>query len=213
MKFEDCMGASRRIGLVVVLLLGIMAAFGFAGVPVAAHTHRTVGEYEFIVGWRLEPASTGVLNGLDMGIERHFANNTTAWVEGVEGALTTVLSTGGVSVTKAVTPQEGRPGWYTFDVIPTRVGTYSVRITGTLNTTSVNISVDLDDVAAASDIQFPVPDPTPSDLQDRLNQANTQIAGLQSQVGLALAVGIAGLLAAIVVGAGSILMARKRKTP
>ena len=205
------MVASRRIGLVVGLLLGIVAAFGFAEVPVAAHTHRTVGAYEFIVGWRNEPATTGVLNGLDMGIERHFANNTTAWVEGAETALTTVLSTGGVSTTKAVTPQDGRPGWYTFDVIPTRVGTYSVRITGTLNTTSIDISIPLDDVGPASDIQFPVADPTPSDLQDRLNQANAQVAALQSQVNLAMAVGVAGLLAAIVVGAGSVWMARKRK--
>lgn len=207
------MRASRRIGFLVVMLLGIVSAFGFAEGPVAAHTHRIVGQYEFVVGWRTEPATTGVLNGLDLGIERHFANNTTAWVVGAESALTAVISTGGINATKGVTPQDGRPGWYTFEVIPTRVGTYTVRITGTLNTTSIDVSLALDDVGPASDIQFPVPDPTASDLQDRLNQVNAHIASLQSQVNNALAVGMASLIVALVVGVGSLYMARKRKEP
>lgn len=203
----------RQLGVVVLVSLGLVLAFASAGIPVAAHEHKIVGQYEFIVGWRNEPATAGLLNGLDLGIERHFANNTTAWVVGVETNLTAVLSTGTASVTKAVTPQAGRPGWYTFDVILTRTGTYMVRVTGALDRTAIDISVVLDDVAAASEIQFPVPDPTPTELQDRLNQANAQIATLQSQATLALTLGIAGVVLAAIVGGGSLWLGRKGKEP
>src|SRR5205807_9421821 len=152
-----------------------------------------VGEYEMIVGWRDEPAVAGYLNGLDLGIEHHFTNGTTTWVLGAEGNLTAVLSTGLKSVSKALEPQSGRDGWYTFNVIPTRVGTYHVRIMGTLGTTPVDKTVPLDDVAPASDLAFPAGDP-----QTQLDAANAAIAGLQGQLTLALVVASLSIIVAVI---------------
>src|SRR6266566_4731135 len=112
--------------------------------------------------------------------------------------ITATLSTGQASVRKALDPQAGRDGWYAFDLILTRVGTYSVRLNGTLGTQAVDVSVKLDDVIPASDLAFP----TSSDLEDRLNAANAVIAGLQTQLIVALVVGCVGVL----VGAGGVLM-------
>jgi len=174
----------------------------------------TVGEYELTVGWRGEPAVAGYLNGLDLGIQHHFSNGTTAWVVGIAGNLTATLMTGQASVPKALEPQFGRNGWYTFDVIPTRVGIYSVRLNGTLGSTPVDVKVNLDDVAPASDLAFPIADPTSSDLQSRLNAANAAIAGLQLLLIIALVVACLGLLVA---GVGLVMGARmsrtQRKTP
>jgi hypothetical protein len=197
--------------LFFAMAIGLVAAFPLAVGPVAAHGHVIVGQYELTVGWRGEPAVAGYLNGLDLGVQHHFSNGTTAWVVGVAGNLTATLMTGQASVPKALEPQFGRDGWYTFDVIPTRVGTYSVRFYGTLGSTPVDVKVNLDDVSPASDLAFPIADPTSSDLQSRLNDA---IAGLQLLLIIALVVACLGLLvAAVGVVLGWRMSRTQRKTP
>ena len=186
------MQTSARV-LVFAIAIGLLATFPLAVRPASAHEHVTVGEYELTVGWRDEPTVAGYLNGLDLGIQHHFSNGTTAWVVGVEGNLTAVLSTGLKNVSKALEPQFGRDGWYEFNVIPTRVGTYHVRITGTLGSTPVDATVKLDDVSPASDLAFPAGDP-----QTQLDAANAAIVGLQGQLTLALIVASVSIIVAVV---------------
>ena len=188
-----------------VLAIGLVATLPLAVRPASAHQNATVGEYELTVGWKVEPAVAGYVNGLDLGIEHHFSNGTTAWVVGVAGNLTAVLATGPKNVSKALEPQADRDGWYTFDVIPTRVGTYTVRLQGTLGTTPVDVTIHLDDVSPASDFAFPVADPPASDLQSRLDAANAAIAGLQWQLTLAVALAVLGIL----VAAAGVIMGRR----
>src|SRR5467141_2630296 len=125
------------------------------------------------------------------------------WVPGVAGNLTATLRTGPSSVVKALEPQFGRTGWYAFDVIPTREGAYSVRLLGTLNTTAVDVSVNLDLVGPRSDIEFPIADPTPAQLQDQITALARENAALRAQIGTALGVAYAGIalgIAGIAVG-------------
>src|SRR5436853_718213 len=178
---------------VLAIAMALVAAMPLAVRPVAAHQQVTVGEFVLTVGWRDEPAVAGYLNGLDLGIEHHFTNGTTSWVLGAEGNLTAVLSTGLKNVSKALEPQSGRDGWYTFNVIPTRVGTYHVRIMGTLGSTPVDTTVKLDDVSPASDLAFPAGDP-----QTQLDAANAAIVGLQGQLTLVLIVASLSIIVAVV---------------
>src|SRR5690348_9757773 len=85
------MSSTRRVRVAVLaaLLFGIAAVSGLlATSPVAAHAHVMQGEYELTVGWRVEPAIVGSLNGLDLGIQDHRSNGTVVWVVGVETNLT-----------------------------------------------------------------------------------------------------------------------------
>jgi hypothetical protein len=78
----------------------------------------------------------------------------------------------------------------------------------------VDVKVDMDPVAAASDLAFPVVDPTPSDLQGRLDTANAVIAGLQAEVLASLVVAILGvLLGSIALLRGIQMSQRERKSP
>ncbi len=194
-----------RIAIVAMFPLWIALAGMLSMVtPVAAHERVTVGEYELTVGWRGEPAIAGVLNGLDLGIEHHFSNGTTIWVVGIENDLNASLATGPALTVKALEPQFGRPGWYTFDVIPTVAGAYSVRIAGKLNaTTPVDVTVDLKTVAQTSDYEFPVTEPTATDLQNSVLQLNAQLAALQAL--LTILVGVA--VVAVLIGAASLALA------
>ncbi len=160
--------------LAFVLVIGLVTALPLAVRPASAHRLVTVGEYELTVGWKVEPAVAGYVNGLDLGIQHRFSNGTTVW-------------------------------GYTFDVIPTRVGTYTVRLQGTLGTTPVDVMVPLDDVSPASDFAFPVADQPASDLQSRLDAANAAIAGLQVQLTLAVALAVLGILMA----AAGVMMGRR----
>lgn len=202
-----------RCALAVTLLLWIIfAALLLPASPAAAHTHVTVGRYEFTVGWRTEPAIVGLLNGLDLGIQQNLTNGSKVWVVGVETNLTATLMTGPATTLQALAPQAGRLGWYTFDVIPTVAGAYSVRLAGRLNTTSVNVTVPLDAVARTSDYQFPPStEPSPTDLQRAITQLNAQIAALQTLVTILIAVTVI----AIAVGAASLAFAVRtsRSTP
>src|SRR3989441_3478192 len=181
--------------VVVSFLLGTaVGGLLLVAPPVSAHATRVVGEYELTVGWRVEPAIVGILNGLDLGVEDHLSNGTTIWVVGVESNRTATLSTGPASTMKALTPQDGRPGWYTFDVIPTVAGAYSVKLVGMLNTTAVNVTVPLDTVAQASDYQFPVTDPSSTDLQNSIAALNAQLATLQTLLTVLVAVTVLAVL-------------------
>jgi len=199
----------------IALLIALAGFVSLPASPVSAHERVTIGEYELTIGWRDEPSVAGVLNGLDLGIVQHFAsNNTTYPVVGVETNLSARLSMGLLGINKTLAPQFGRPGWYTFDVIPTRPGTYRVRITGTLNTTAIDAAVNLDDVSPASELSFPVADPTATELQNQLAQTNARIAALQSQMIIAIAAGVVGILMALAGLAISARAARsQRKAP
>src|SRR3989442_2089208 len=114
-RFHTAVVASLLLGTTIGGLL-------LAAPPVAAHATRIVGEYELTVGWRVEPAIVGILNGLDLGVEDHLSNGTTIWVVGVESNLTATLSTGPASTMKALAPQARRTGRDTVDLIPTVAG-------------------------------------------------------------------------------------------
>jgi len=183
-----------RIPVVAALLIAIPVIAGIlVGPPVAAHEHRMVGEYELTVGWRVEPAIVGSLNGLDLGILDHLSNGTVVWVEGVENNLTATLATGPATKPYSLSPQDDRPGWYTFDVIPTVAGAYSIKLVGTLNTTAVNETVPLS-VAQASDYQWPVTEPSGTDLQGSITALNAQLATLQTLLTVLVAVAVLAVL-------------------
>lgn len=218
--------ARRTFSVPLLLTAAFMAAaFAVAVAPAGAHEHVHVGDYELTVGWVDEPPIVGSVNGLDLGIKQHLANNTTAPVLGADATLTVTLSTGGASTPKVLEPQFGRPGYYTFDVIPTREGAYAVRVVGTVNGTAVNATVDLASLVARSDIEFPVAEPTPSDLaaaqaanataqQATIDKLQADNSAMQAQASAALMVGLVGLLAGVAgVAVGALAMRRGKAKP
>jgi hypothetical protein len=106
-------------------------------------------------------------------------------------------------------PQFGQPGWYTFDVIPTREGSYSVRIQGSLDGTAVDFTVELETVTARSDVEFPVPDPTAPELDELIRLVEAENAALRAQLGTATSIAMLGAVTGVV-GLGTAAMAWRR---
>ncbi len=189
-----------------------------------AHDHRTVNEYELTVGFNVEPAYVGQINGAFLKVmkqaqhggkegEDGHAHEGMAPVEGLETTLKVLVAAGGSE------PREfplravfGAPGAYVADFMPTRTGSYIFTFTGTIEGHPINERFEsgpgrFDDVRAITTIQFPEPLPSATELREELDVAKAAVRTAQ-----ALAFGGLGAGAAAVLVAGmAILMASRRR--
>ena len=134
----------------------------------------------FDVGWHVEPALVGQLNGVELTVTQNSQP-----VKDVEKTLLVTISTGAKTSDKMqFSPSDETPGLYTAAVIPTRVGDYRFHFIGTIGQTQVDETFDsadgkFDSVEPVTDLQFPEKDPSTSDLQQQINDLKAQIAALK----------------------------------
>jgi hypothetical protein len=156
-----------RLVILIAALLVVLAV----SLPAAAHEHRTVGSYSIELGWRNEPAYTGLLNGPEVFVHEAAPADATAEPgsdEGPEGAAVTgaedtlklEVSYGGKTKQLKLRAVYQDPGHYVADLIPTQPGDYSFHLTGTIGDTAIDETFTSADgqfgsVEPISDIQFP----------------------------------------------------------
>ena len=161
------------------------------------HVNITGSNYEIVVGWVTEPPTVGIYNGVLIEINM-FSNGSSVSnpVADAENNITVIISKGGVQTdSQPLTPNDETPGSYYVPILPTQEGVYVAHITGTLGSTIIDQSINLDAVQPVSAVAFPVlgQDTTVAALQD-------QISSLNSQSGLLMV----GLAITLVVALGSI---------
>jgi hypothetical protein len=184
------------------------------GVPAGAHEVREVGELTFVVGWAEEPAFSGFKNAVELIVSRGDKP-----VEGAELEVEVIFgkkSSDVVSQPLLLEPAFGAPGEYHASLIPTRPGTYTFHVTGTVpqggrvDEFFTSGEETFDDVHDPAEAQFPVKDPTIGQLAaavEQLTQSLNQGSGETSTgdggssqvlaiVGIALG-GLALILAAL----------------
>lgn len=173
----------------------------------AAHETRKVGEYEFVVGWYDEPAFANQKNGPELTIT---AANGKPVVKGVD--LQVEIGFEGETMTAELEPAFvvgvfGEPGNYNTDIYPTRAGTWTFRIFGSVGGQDVNETFTsgpdtFGDIEDPREVAFPVEDPSTAELNDLVEQVRNESSdGVSSArtfgyVGLAL--GVVALIVAIV---------------
>ena len=159
----------------ITLVIGLLALFSSVAL-VFAHEGREVGEYVIEIGWRVEPAYTGLMNGPEITVSRHSGGDEaehtegeatpepqgehtngeteeheegeSSGVTGLEETLQIEVIFGPASKTLNLRPIVGEPGHYTADLIPTRPGDYTFRVFGTIEGT------EIDETFSAADGQF-----------------------------------------------------------
>jgi hypothetical protein len=191
-----------RIGIPAIVMF--VCIILLASAPSAwAHTHRVLTingqQIEFVVGWVNEPAYANEINAVDFWA--HYINgtcpqgtvSTSCPVYGLDQSLRVTVILGGQSTTLSFSPNLSNDvpplffGEYTAEVEPTMPGTISFIIFGNIGATAVNETftcgpTTYECVDPASEIQFPRPSASGSDLQTALINAQSQISTLQSQV-------------------------------
>jgi hypothetical protein len=191
-------------GLLLVLLLAPGTAL--------AHERRTIasGKYDVVVGWNVEPAYAGQMNQASIRIMN--AGATTP-VTGADKSLKLAIRQGASTQAFPLKAAFGQDGFYTADIMPTRVGDYQWIFTGDINGDAVNETFDTADgkfnaVQEASTVQFPVPlgDPAQNVAVVQAAQADAQSARTLALIGIVL--GVLGLL----VGVGAWFMRPRTAT-
>ena len=187
-----------RILSIATAVAVVVASLGIFASPAAAHESRGVGPYTFVVGWITEPAVVGQANGLDLTVTETAGD---APVEGLEKSLRAEVITGGGAKIRSLTlqPDGDRVGHYTSAFVPTRVGDYTFRISGTAATTQVDEKFEsgpnrFDPVTDVASLQFPDKVPSAADLAAQLADANTKLTLALVLGALALVISLASFV-------------------
>lgn len=122
------------------LLAASLFALAFGSVltltsDASAHERRTVGAYNFVVGWLNEPALINQPNAVDLKVSR--AADASA-VTGLEQTLKLQVKANEKTTDVQLRPRFNTPGAYDGRLLPTALGAYSFTITGTIEGQTVN---------------------------------------------------------------------------
>lgn len=175
------------------ILWGILVVLSLAlALPLVALAHEEieVGPYTLEVGWVDEPPLVGVKNGVSVSIVR------TDGSEPVEDITTleVTVSTGGKDLPLELHPAgEDQPGLYAAEFIPTRRGVYTVKLSGKIEETDVDASVDIEEVADSASLQFPEPLPDLQAASRTAEQAQGAASTAQTLAVIGIVVGAVGL--------------------
>jgi hypothetical protein len=169
---------------VAVLLLSL-----FSAPIVAAHGHTTAAGFKFVIGWANEPTLVGQPNAVALFVYDQADKPIT---DVPADAISVVVSTAGqdsgaLSLAPAFDVEEGfgTPGEYSSDLIPTAPGDYTFHFTGTIHDKAIDVSMasgaeTFDGVVAPADLEFPVKQPTLTEVGTRLDRIDGRIDALQS---------------------------------
>jgi hypothetical protein len=163
--------------LVVVVLI--------AGTALA-HARVVQGDYAFVLGWLDEPPVAGLKNAALVELSTTADNQP---VTGAEATLTAQIAYGGKTRDLLLRPLAGSPGTYVGDFIPSRRGTYTLKLGGTVGSQPIDVSADIEEVGSSDNLAFP--EPVNSDLQKAIDD-------LQSQLSTARLIGLTGLLVGLI---------------
>jgi hypothetical protein len=154
--------------------LGLTALLMTCSVLVSAHDAHVVGPYRLEIGWGEEPAFTGIRNSVVVEITEAKGGDPVNDLDG--GTLSAEVSFGAERVVLPLQPAWGRRNEFRASILPTRAGTYTFHITGTvkgqpIDITSTCAEKTFDCVVDVSQIQFPVKDPSVGQLAERVERS------------------------------------------
>jgi hypothetical protein len=198
--------------------------------PATAHEHRAVGDHELTVGWLNEPAIAGFQNAVQF-IAAHQdgepVEEAKLQVEVIFGAEDGAERTEPMPLE----PAFGSPGEYRAVLIPSRPGTYTFHVFGTLEageeidesfTSGEETFAEVEDPTA---LQFPAQDPPAGQLAERIDRVDARLGSVgdaataaarsaRDAANTARILGIVGLAlaAAALALAVVVLLAARRRT-
>jgi hypothetical protein len=138
-------------------LIIIILAFSFSNAELAyAHITKKFGNITLEVGWSNEPALVGELNNAIVQVNQTSGgkNNSTAVINALAD-MNIVVKYGGATKPLDFEPSEETEGLYNGKMIPTRIGSYSLVMNGTIQGQKINAEIPLDLVEGKQKISFP----------------------------------------------------------
>lgn len=189
----------RVRSLVLAVALAVLLVGSAAARPLS-HERIVSGDYALTLGWLDEPPIVGLKNAALLELTTAKDDQP---VEGAEATLTAQIEFGGQTKELILRPLEEKPGSYAGDFIPTRRGTYTFKIGGTLNGQAVDVSNDIEEVGSADSLAFPEAQADAAALQKSIDDLRGEISSARTFGVAGAALGTIGLvLAGVALGRG-----------
>ncbi len=136
-------------------IVGFLVVFGFGFTFAYAHTTVQVDPYEIEAGWQDEPPVVGILNAITFDVREpgDVEGVSTGVLNAFKKLEVTVISGGASKVLDINT--DPRPGHYYAKIIPTKIGSLEVKLTGEINGVEIDIIIPIEDVESTSILDFP----------------------------------------------------------
>jgi hypothetical protein len=164
--------------LVAILAVGFSSAY--------AHKTITIEQYEIEVGWRDEPPLVSQQNAITFAITTDEGEGVTSGVTNAFRDLQATVKSGSITKTLDIL-SDAKPGHYYAKIIPTKVGSLAVEITGTINGVEVNEEVSIEDVESMDVLAFPPTStsgpPDLAQLKNAMSSIQKDVTDLKSKVG------------------------------
>ena len=200
------MATLRRLGaLTCATIIGLLIFGTLAPQRAAAHERRDIagGKYQAVVGFLTEPAYDNQVNGLDLTItsktEKAADGVAAKPIEGLEKTLKAQVLAGGKTLDLTLQTRFGMPGKYAAYFQPTAAGQYIFRVYGEINGEKIDERFEsgpgrFSDIQSLAPLQFPAAvAQVPSDLQARLDAADSAASSARTFGIIGLIAGLLGL--------------------
>ena len=164
---------------VSIFILLIISISPFAIKPALAHITKVYGNYLLTVGWANEPVYNGLINAALVIVKKGSGDTAKPVINGLAN-MQISIKYGSVTKKLDFVPDSTVDGQYVSPLVPTRVGSYSLIMKGTIENQSIDTEIALDDVASIDILNFP-PN-TSSDTSANLGQVGTILDQLTNDI-------------------------------
>lgn len=198
------------------LLTALFAAILMSGFSSAyAHKTVTVEQYDIEVGWRDEPPLVSQQNAIVFAITIDEGDGVTSGVTNAFRDLQATVKSGSVTKTLDIL-SDAKPGHYYAKIIPTKVGSLTVELKGSINGVQVDEEIAIEDVENINVLAFPPADvsglPDLAQLKNAMSSLQRDVTDLKTTGGskdgstglnydvslFAIALGAAGVILAVI---------------
>jgi hypothetical protein len=139
--------------LAIIALITISATYL---TPVNAHITKQFGNVSVEVGWTDEPPLVGQLNSVLIVVEKAVTGGNSTPVSNALSQLYIKEKYGGITKPIEFIPSEQTEGGYEAKIIPTRIGSYSLLMNGSIQNQNItNVEIPLDEVEGTQMLSFP----------------------------------------------------------
>ena len=149
--------------------------------PAEAHITKVFGNYQVQVGWDNEPVYTNLPNDVQVTVKKGSGDSATPVINALKDMQISVKY-GTVTKQLDFLPSNTVDGQYHASLIPTRVGTYSLILKGTVENQNIDAEIPLDDVASIDALNFPQTSSSGGNVSLNTGQVGTIINQLTNDI-------------------------------
>lgn len=155
---------------------------------VLAHVSNEYGNITIQTGWDQEPPLVDEINDIVVGVTRESDLGNSSSTTPVRNALADMnimVKYGGMTKALDFVPSQEQEGWYEAKILPTRIGSYSLALNGTIQNQPISDEVQVEDVESTQKVSFPEVSSGSSDSNNGAtgtNLLNGQISNILNQI-------------------------------